>query len=191
VCSVCALCVCTRAGQREQTSKSEIKQDKGMKGVCMYMCLLCVCVCVCVCVRARARERERESMCWEEGTVQQRCSPRRQHISRIFTSLSFVFCLFVCFFQDRASLCSSGCPETHSVDQAGLELRNPPAPAFQVLGLKACATTACLNLHFLRCGQNPELGLEGSRASGTRQAGDTMRLPPAWSLTGCRRLLSF
>jgi hypothetical protein len=34
------------------------------------------------------------------------------------------------------------CPETHSVDQAGLELRNPPASAFQVLGLKVCATTA-------------------------------------------------
>ena len=28
------------------------------------------------------------------------------------------------FFQDRVSLCSPGCPETHSVDQAGLELRN-------------------------------------------------------------------
>jgi hypothetical protein len=28
------------------------------------------------------------------------------------------------------------------VDQAGLELRNPPASASQVLGLKACATTA-------------------------------------------------
>jgi hypothetical protein len=27
------------------------------------------------------------------------------------------------------------------VDQAGLELRNPPASASQVLGLKACATT--------------------------------------------------
>jgi hypothetical protein len=31
------------------------------------------------------------------------------------------------------------------VDQAGLELRNPPASASQVLGLKACATTARLN----------------------------------------------
>jgi hypothetical protein len=29
-----------------------------------------------------------------------------------------------------------------SVDQASLELRNPPASASQVLGLKACATTA-------------------------------------------------
>jgi hypothetical protein len=34
------------------------------------------------------------------------------------------------------------CPGTHSVDQAGLELRNPPASASQVLGLKVCATTA-------------------------------------------------
>jgi hypothetical protein len=31
------------------------------------------------------------------------------------------------------------------VDQAGLELRNPPASASQVLGLKACATTAQLS----------------------------------------------
>ncbi|GAB1298674.1 NIMA (Never in mitosis gene a)-related expressed kinase 4 [Apodemus speciosus] len=35
------------------------------------------------------------------------------------------------------SLCSTGCPGTHSEDQAGLELRNPPASASQVLGLKA------------------------------------------------------
>ncbi|GAB1293928.1 Ribonucleoprotein PTB-binding 1 [Apodemus speciosus] len=35
----------------------------------------------------------------------------------------------------------TGCPGTHSGDQAGLELlRNPPASASQVLGLKACAT---------------------------------------------------
>ena len=38
------------------------------------------------------------------------------------------------------SLCNPGCPGTHSVDQAGLELRNPPASASQVLGLKVCAT---------------------------------------------------
>jgi hypothetical protein len=36
------------------------------------------------------------------------------------------------FFLDRVSLCSPGCPGTHSVDQAGLELRNPPASASQV-----------------------------------------------------------
>ena len=32
--------------------------------------------------------------------------------------------------------------ETHSVDQAGLELRNPPDSASQVLGLQTCTTTA-------------------------------------------------
>jgi hypothetical protein len=32
--------------------------------------------------------------------------------------------------------------ELHSVDQAGLEIRNLPASASQVLGLEACATTA-------------------------------------------------
>ena len=48
-------------------------------------------------------------------------------------------CLFF-GFRDRVSLYSSGCPETHSVDQAGLELRNLPASASRVLGLKACAT---------------------------------------------------
>jgi hypothetical protein len=56
----------------------------------------------------------------------------------------FLFvCLFVCLFvfQDRVSLYSLGCPGTHFVDQAGLELRDPPASASQVLGLKACATT--------------------------------------------------
>jgi hypothetical protein len=54
--------------------------------------------------------------------------------------------IFFLFFRDRVSLCSPGCPETHFVDQAGLELRNPPASASasQVLGLKACATTARL-----------------------------------------------
>jgi hypothetical protein len=52
--------------------------------------------------------------------------------------------LFVFVFQDRVSLYSPGCPGTHSVDQVGLELRNPAASASQVLGLRACATTAWL-----------------------------------------------
>ena len=71
----------------------------------------------------------------------------------------YLFCLFVylflffgfCFvlvwflvFRDRVSLCSPGYPGTHSVDQAGLELRNPPVSASQVLGLNTCATTAWL-----------------------------------------------
>jgi hypothetical protein len=56
----------------------------------------------------------------------------------------FFVCLFACF------LCSPGCPGTHSVDQAGLELKDPPASASQVLGLKACATTARLNSYFYK-----------------------------------------
>jgi hypothetical protein len=44
------------------------------------------------------------------------------------------------FPRNRVSLYNPVCPRTHFVDQAGLELRNPPASASQVLGLKACAT---------------------------------------------------
>jgi hypothetical protein len=51
---------------------------------------------------------------------------------------------FFFFFQDRVSLYSPGYTGTHFVDQAGLELRNPPASASQVPGLKACATTPSL-----------------------------------------------
>jgi hypothetical protein len=55
-----------------------------------------------------------------------------------------VFCLFVVVvFRDRVSLYSPGYPGTHFVDQAGLELRNPPASASRVLRLKVCATTPC------------------------------------------------
>jgi hypothetical protein len=36
------------------------------------------------------------------------------------------------------NLCISGCPGTHSVDQADLELNDPPASASQGLGLKVC-----------------------------------------------------
>jgi hypothetical protein len=50
--------------------------------------------------------------------------------------------------QDRVSLCSPGCPGTYSVDQAGLELRNLPASASQVLGLKVYVTTAWLIFFF-------------------------------------------
>jgi hypothetical protein len=53
------------------------------------------------------------------------------------------YCTYLfCFFGDRVSLCSSGCPRTHFVDQAGLKLRDLPASASRVLGLKVCATTA-------------------------------------------------
>jgi hypothetical protein len=56
------------------------------------------------------------------------------------------FLFLFCFFPRQGSLYSSGCPGTHFVDQAGLELRNPPASASQVLGLKVCTTMPSLKI---------------------------------------------
>ena len=58
-----------------------------------------------------------------------------------FVGLVFVF-VFLVVFRDRVSLCSPGCPGTHFVDQAGLELRNLPTSACRLLGLKSSAATA-------------------------------------------------
>jgi hypothetical protein len=62
----------------------------------------------------------------------------------------FVFWVFLVVFWDRVFLYSSGCPRTHFVDQAGLELRNPPASASWVLGLKVCVTMPSLYVCFTR-----------------------------------------
>jgi hypothetical protein len=60
----------------------------------------------------------------------------------LFFQLFVLFCYYYYFFfSETGFLYSPGCPGTHSVDQAGLELRNQPASASQALGLKACATT--------------------------------------------------
>jgi hypothetical protein len=56
-------------------------------------------------------------------------------------AMFFCFVLFCFCFLETGFLCSPGCPGTHAVDQAGLKLRNSPASASRVLGLKACATT--------------------------------------------------
>jgi hypothetical protein len=66
----------------------------------------------------------------------------------LFGGVVCLFCFVFWLFRDRVSLCSSGCPGTHFVDQAGLKLRNPPASASRVLGLKACATLQCFNKEF-------------------------------------------
>jgi hypothetical protein len=61
----------------------------------------------------------------------------------------FMVILVVCFCcWDRVSLCSPGCPGTHSIDQAGLELRHLLVSASRVLGLKACTTPAGLVCSF-------------------------------------------
>jgi hypothetical protein len=43
--------------------------------------------------------------------------------------INFVWLVLFCF-ETNIALHSPGCPETHSVDEAGLELRNLPAIAF-------------------------------------------------------------
>jgi hypothetical protein len=87
---------------------------------------------------------------------------RGWHLMKAF----FFFFFFFLVFRDRVSLYSPGCPGTHFVDQAGLELRNPPASASQVLGLKACATTPGLMKAFLLCvmAQRQKKGTEKKRA---------------------------
>jgi hypothetical protein len=68
----------------------------------------------------------------------------------LFCFFGFVlFCFVFLVFQDRVSLYTLGCPGTHFVDQAGLELRNPLASASRVLGLKACTTTAGLKIFLM------------------------------------------
>jgi hypothetical protein len=92
----------------------------------------------------------------------------------------FFVCLFLfLFFRDRVSLCIPGCPGTHFVDQAGLELRNPPASASRVLGLKACATTPGWAVLFLRSAlwpmESAAWSVQGT--TWTTPAGPQLRLP--------------
>jgi hypothetical protein len=125
----------------------------------MYMCV-CVCVWggVCKCVRLHSPFESFKTLSrwtWRKAinplsppSTVRPCSQfvmgAGPKLRSSALTVPFV-CLFVCFilfcFRDRVSLCSLGCPGTHSVDQTGLELRNLPASASQVLGLKACAAT--------------------------------------------------
>ena len=88
------------------------------------------------------------------------------YIANIFFFFLFSsFCFFRFFFVfvavvavvvvvwDRVSLYSSGCPRTHSVDQAGLELRNPPASPFQSAGITGVHhhRPACKYFHLSVC----------------------------------------
>jgi hypothetical protein len=93
----------------------------------------------------------------------------------------FVLFCFVFVFRDRVSLYSPGCPGPHFVDQADRELRNLPASASQVLGLKACATTPSHTLSFcLGWSNNKGYLLEHQwRATGARPTGENVPPPPA------------
>jgi hypothetical protein len=65
-----------------------------------------------------------------------------------FVVVVVLFCFFYFSRQDFSVALAVLEPGTHSVDQAGLELRSLPSFASQVLGLKACATTPGLYLCF-------------------------------------------
>ena len=67
----------------------------------------------------------------------------------VYRPVLYLFLSFFFLFQDRVTLCSPGCPGIHTVDQAGLELRNLHASASQVLRLKVCSTTWQLVICFI------------------------------------------
>jgi hypothetical protein len=58
----------------------------------------------------------------------------------LFGWFEFFLYYYNLFFSEVVFLCIA-LAETHFVDQTGLELRNPPASASKVLGLKVCTTT--------------------------------------------------
>jgi hypothetical protein len=97
-------------------------------------CDVWACMCVCMPAMAHMQSGSQESNSgqgWQQvpSLAEPSCRPTAELVSWDAILVAFV------------SLCSPGCPGTHSVDQAGLELRNLPASASRVLGLKACATT--------------------------------------------------
>jgi len=77
-------------------------------------------------------------------------STSEEYLKHLFILFYFILFYFILFYLSFLSFSKSGflcvalAPGTHSVDQAGLQLRNPPVSASQVLGLKALATTARL-----------------------------------------------
>lgn len=75
-----------------------------------------------------------------------------------FLCLQFLLCLTTTqlktqvhtFLQNRVYLCSPGCTGTYSVDQTGLKLKDLPASALWVLGLKEDTATAWLHFHIFK-----------------------------------------
>jgi hypothetical protein len=112
----------------------------------------------------------------------------------LLVGFSCLFVLFFCFW-DRVSLYSPGCPGTHFVDQAGLELRNLPASASRVLGLKVCATTAWLIwMFYLRvclctvCMPDTHRGQK--RAPDPWELVNSCEPPRNWTWTPCKNMKS-
>lgn len=88
------------------------------------------------------------------GVLLHLCFPRGilmfSHFRTFFFSLCTDWWEWLWGRQGRILLCSFGWPGTHSIDQAILKLRDPPASAPWVLGLKVWATTAQFVYRFFR-----------------------------------------
>jgi hypothetical protein len=63
-----------------------------------------------------------------QGYVQCACGGPSLVVRLFPIALSPQFCFYL-VFRDMVSLCSPGCPGTHSIEQGGLELRDPPVSA--------------------------------------------------------------
>jgi hypothetical protein len=85
------------------------------------------------------------------------------------------FFSLVCLFFETVFF--YGCPGTHSVDQAGLELRDPPASASQMLGISVpgffyifemcmCGLPACMYMYHVHA-WSPQRSQEGMGSPGT------------------------
>jgi hypothetical protein len=103
----------------------------------------------CECVHSSVKGKKQNKHGGENYKGLELCAPADSSVINNLEGLGFSMYFFFFFFRDRISLYSSGCPGTHFVDQTGLELRNPPASASQVLGLKVCATTPG-SMYFLK-----------------------------------------
>jgi hypothetical protein len=105
--------------------------------------------------------------------------------------LKFLFVLF-CLFFETGFLCVA---LAVLIDQAGLELRNLPASASQVLGLKACVTTAWLHFIILKVTFHHQRKSEQDLKARNLEAGnkaEQLRNAAYWlALHGLLNLLSF
>ena len=76
----------------------------------------------------------------------------QHHIKWVWRYMPVMYLQAVCyclFFWDKVPLCSTGYPGTHSVDQAGLQIRDSAASASWVLGLKSRTITDQLKIIFM------------------------------------------
>ena len=112
--------------EEEVRAGTRTRQDPGeaeaVEGCCLLACLF-----MCSLTRLLAHSLARSLAC---------------SLTRLLACSLFVL--------DRVSLCSPGCLGTHSVDQTGLELRDPPVSASPVLVLEVCATTSQKAFSYLR-----------------------------------------